>query len=205
MTAASLSLVEPDMEISPIRLSPGRSFPESIHRHQAHVLQMHIKRSHLARAGWGNSMSGSTREREAAVIGLRASHSVLSSLLYWFDHIRSEPKLHQIAPFPAPLFHKPAQTKGFRSEIALREPETSEVRRQGSGSIHSAFLLPISAQDKFVELRAKAGPSTYRDGTALFQTYARRLEPRIRRKVKAFRAAETELLKESSLPREKKI
>jgi len=28
------------------------------------------------------SMSGSTREREAAVIGLRASHSVLSSLLY---------------------------------------------------------------------------------------------------------------------------
>jgi len=30
------------------------------------------------------SMSGSTREREAAVIGLRASHPVLSSLLYWF-------------------------------------------------------------------------------------------------------------------------
>ncbi len=30
------------------------------------------------------SMSGSTREREAAVIGLRAFHSVLSSLLYWF-------------------------------------------------------------------------------------------------------------------------
>ena len=29
------------------------------------------------------SMSGSTREREAAVIGLRASHPVLSSLLYW--------------------------------------------------------------------------------------------------------------------------
>src|SRR6266571_8293314 len=29
------------------------------------------------------SMSGSTREREAAVIGLRAFHSVLSSLLYW--------------------------------------------------------------------------------------------------------------------------
>jgi hypothetical protein len=28
------------------------------------------------------SMSGSTREREAAVIGLRASHPVLSSLLY---------------------------------------------------------------------------------------------------------------------------
>jgi hypothetical protein len=28
------------------------------------------------------SMSGSTREREAAVIGLRAFHSVLSSLLY---------------------------------------------------------------------------------------------------------------------------
>jgi len=31
------------------------------------------------------SMSGSTREREAAVIGLRAFHSVLSSLLYWFN------------------------------------------------------------------------------------------------------------------------
>ena len=31
MTAASLSLVEPDMEISPIRLSPGSSLPESIH------------------------------------------------------------------------------------------------------------------------------------------------------------------------------
>jgi len=31
------------------------------------------------------SMSGSTREREAAVIGLRASHSVLSSLLYLFE------------------------------------------------------------------------------------------------------------------------
>ena len=30
------------------------------------------------------SMSGSTREREAAVIGRRAFHSVLSSLLYWF-------------------------------------------------------------------------------------------------------------------------
>ena len=29
-------------------------------------------------------MSGLTREREAAVIGLRAFHSVLSSLLYWF-------------------------------------------------------------------------------------------------------------------------
>jgi hypothetical protein len=28
-------------------------------------------------------MSGSTREREAAVVGLCASHSVLSSLLYW--------------------------------------------------------------------------------------------------------------------------
>jgi hypothetical protein len=32
MTAAALSLVEPDMEISPIRLSPGSvSSPESIH------------------------------------------------------------------------------------------------------------------------------------------------------------------------------
>jgi len=31
------------------------------------------------------SMSGSTREREAAVIGLWAFHSVLSSLLYWFS------------------------------------------------------------------------------------------------------------------------
>jgi hypothetical protein len=31
MTAASLSLVEPDIEISPIRLSPGSSVPESIH------------------------------------------------------------------------------------------------------------------------------------------------------------------------------
>src|SRR6266496_2297115 len=30
------------------------------------------------------SMSGSTRERAAAVIGLWAFHSVLSSLLYWF-------------------------------------------------------------------------------------------------------------------------
>jgi len=29
------------------------------------------------------SMSGSTRERKAAVIGLWAFHSVLSSLLYW--------------------------------------------------------------------------------------------------------------------------
>jgi hypothetical protein len=36
------------------------------------------------------SMSGSTRERKAAVIGLRAFHSVLSSLLYWFraEYIR---------------------------------------------------------------------------------------------------------------------
>jgi hypothetical protein len=32
------------------------------------------------------SMSGSTREREAAVIGLWAFHSVLSSLLYWLNH-----------------------------------------------------------------------------------------------------------------------
>src|SRR5512142_2513213 len=31
MTAASLSLVEPDMEISPIRLSPRSSMPESVH------------------------------------------------------------------------------------------------------------------------------------------------------------------------------
>ena len=31
------------------------------------------------------SMSGSTREREAAVIGFRAFHSVLSSLLYWLN------------------------------------------------------------------------------------------------------------------------
>jgi hypothetical protein len=31
------------------------------------------------------SMSGSTREREAAVIGLWAFHSVLSSLLYWLN------------------------------------------------------------------------------------------------------------------------
>ena len=30
------------------------------------------------------SMSGSTRERAAAVIGLMAFHPVLSSLLYWF-------------------------------------------------------------------------------------------------------------------------
>src|SRR6185369_12502563 len=32
-------------------------------------------------------MSGSTREREAAVFGLCASHSVLSSLLYWLRKI----------------------------------------------------------------------------------------------------------------------
>jgi len=31
------------------------------------------------------SMSGLTRERRAAVIGLRTSHSVLSSLLYRFN------------------------------------------------------------------------------------------------------------------------
>jgi hypothetical protein len=31
MTVVSLSLVEPDMEISPIRLSPGSALPESIH------------------------------------------------------------------------------------------------------------------------------------------------------------------------------
>lgn len=31
MTATPLSLIEPDMEISPIRLSPESSFPESIH------------------------------------------------------------------------------------------------------------------------------------------------------------------------------
>ena len=31
------------------------------------------------------SMSGSTREGGAAVIGLRASHPVLSPLLYWFN------------------------------------------------------------------------------------------------------------------------
>ena len=31
MTAVSLSFVEPDMEISPIRLSPGSSMPESAH------------------------------------------------------------------------------------------------------------------------------------------------------------------------------
>lgn len=31
MTATLLSLVEPDMEISPIRLSPETSLPESIH------------------------------------------------------------------------------------------------------------------------------------------------------------------------------
>ena len=33
------------------------------------------------------SMSGSTREREAAVIGLGAFHPVLSSLLYWFNKV----------------------------------------------------------------------------------------------------------------------
>lgn len=32
MTAAPLSLVEPDMEISPIRLSPESSLPERIHK-----------------------------------------------------------------------------------------------------------------------------------------------------------------------------
>src|SRR5712691_3914647 len=32
---------------------------------------------------WEICMSGSTRERKAAVIGLWAFHSVLSSLLYW--------------------------------------------------------------------------------------------------------------------------
>jgi len=31
------------------------------------------------------SMSGLTREREAAVIGLGIFHSVLSSLLYWLQ------------------------------------------------------------------------------------------------------------------------
>ena len=31
------------------------------------------------------SMSGSTREGGAAVIGLRASHPVLSPLLYWLN------------------------------------------------------------------------------------------------------------------------
>src|ERR1019366_4934114 len=35
------------------------------------------------------SMSGSTRERGAAVIGLLAFHSVLSSLLYWLKNLRS--------------------------------------------------------------------------------------------------------------------
>ena len=38
------------------------------------------------------SMSGSTREGGAAVIGLRASHPVLSPLLYWFN-----------PPFRAPI------------------------------------------------------------------------------------------------------
>ena len=38
------------------------------------------------------SMSGSTREGGAAVIGLRASHPVLSPLLYWFN-----------PPFRAPM------------------------------------------------------------------------------------------------------
>jgi hypothetical protein len=35
------------------------------------------------------SMSGSTRERGAAVIGLWAFHSVLSSLLYWLSSVFS--------------------------------------------------------------------------------------------------------------------
>jgi len=33
------------------------------------------------------SMSGSTRERAAAVIGLMAFHPVLSSLLYWLNSV----------------------------------------------------------------------------------------------------------------------
>jgi len=45
------------------------------------------------------SMSGSTREREAAVIGLRAFHSVLSSLLYWFQLV-----------FPGSV-HRPEEVK----------------------------------------------------------------------------------------------
>jgi len=35
------------------------------------------------------SMSGSTREREVTVIDAYVFHSVLSSLLYWFNYLRS--------------------------------------------------------------------------------------------------------------------
>ena len=51
MTAAPLSLVEPDMEISPIRLSPGSSLPESIHNAiKSQVFQVSIQADALAGA-----------------------------------------------------------------------------------------------------------------------------------------------------------
>ena len=43
------------------------------------------------------SMSGSMREREAAVIGLCAFHSVLSSLLYRFNHVSHHSLYRELA------------------------------------------------------------------------------------------------------------
>ena len=40
------------------------------------------------------SMSGSTREREAAVIGLGAFHPVLSSLPYWLKSGVQKPQMN---------------------------------------------------------------------------------------------------------------
>ena len=52
-------------------------------------------------------MSGSTREREAAVIGLRAFHSVLSSLLYWLKRcVQNHPDRFAHEPDKLETYHK---------------------------------------------------------------------------------------------------
>ena len=63
-------------------------------------------------------MSGSTRERGAAVIGLRAFHSVLSSLLYWFLWV---PVLPRVRQRPASKFveHCHGRAKDFSGEFLV--------------------------------------------------------------------------------------
>src|SRR2546425_5385620 len=66
------------------------------------------------------SMSGSTRERGAAVIGLWLFHPVLSSLLYWFNQAKVMGKESRLTPRSVPR----VETKHRRIMSKLPHPDS---------------------------------------------------------------------------------
>src|SRR5437870_4025327 len=85
---------------------------------------------------WEICMSGSTREREAAVIGLCAFHSVLSSLLYW-------PFLFLLSTFCFQLFHqRTAAPEQFNRRPRARSKSVATPAREAASRKTGRRLFP---------------------------------------------------------------